>query len=251
MGRMEGENIHEKIKELLGLLPDKLAIVEEQIPLEVQMAYFELSKKFKGNFDSEIVLNNSGILFIPETLLQDKKEILAKLASIDKPEAYRIIEKYLTISDNEIHDWAKLALLENRMSLESSLLEQNQVLISSGLGGKNNKLRYFLVVFNKEQLGFSETRKKVVNNEFDSILKKQHCEIEEVDFFKDYFTMIALIPLETSIRNLFSNSIFECNHYGNFLKENFIITNVKKLSHVEIHNFILRQNTNDNAEQYS
>jgi len=42
---MESANIHEKIKELLGILPDKLAIVEEQIPLEVQMTYFELSKK--------------------------------------------------------------------------------------------------------------------------------------------------------------------------------------------------------------
>ena len=245
---MEGENIHEKIKELLGLLPDKLAIVEEQIPLEVQMAYFELSKKYKGRFDPEFVLTNSENLFLPQTLIQDKKELLAKLASIDRPEAYRIIEKYLLVSDNEIHDWVKLALLENRMSLESSLLEQNQVLISSGLGGKNDKLRYFLVVFNKEQLGFSETRKKVVQNEFETILKKQKCEIEEVVYFKDYFTMLTLIPLEISIRNLFSSSIIECNHYGNFLKKNFIITNVKQLSFDEIQNFILRQNPINNAE---
>jgi len=238
---MEGENIHEKIKELLGLLPDKLAIVEEQIPLEVQMAYFELSKKYKGRFDPEFVLTNSENLFLPQTLIQDKKELLAKLASIDRPEAYRIIEKYLLVSDNEIHDWVKLALLENRMSLESSLLEQNQVLISSGLGGKNDK-------FNKEQLGFSETRKKVVQNEFETILKKQKCEIEEVVYFKDYFTMLTLIPLEISIRNLFSSSIIECNHYGNFLKKNFIITNVKQLSFDEIQNFILRQNPINNAE---
>jgi hypothetical protein len=244
MGRMEGENIHEKIKELLGLLPDKLAIVEEQIPLEVQMAYFELSKKYKGAFDSELVLNNSEILFTTETNLQDKREILAKLASIDKPEAYRIIEKYLTISDHEIHDWAKLALLENRMSLESSLLEQNQVLISSGLGGKKDKLRYFLVVFNKERLGFNETRKKVVQNEFETVLKKQQSEMEEVVFYRDYLTMLVLIPLEVSIRNLFLNAIIECNQYGHFLQENFIITNVKKLSHIEIQNFIMRQNGN-------
>lgn len=244
---MEGENIHEKIKELLGLLPDKLAIVEEQIPLEVQMAYFELSKKFKGSFDPEIVLNNSEILFLPETSLQDKKEILAKLASIDKPEAFRMIERFLNISDNETHDWTKLALIENRMSLESSLLEQNQVLISSGLGGKKDKLRYFLVVFNKEGLGFSETRKKIIQNEFEPFLNKQKSEMEEVIFYKDYFTMLVLIPLEVSIRNMFTSSILECNQYGNFLQDNFIITNVKKLSFDEIQNFVLRQNPTDHA----
>jgi len=47
MCRMESANIHEKIKELLGILPDKLAIVEEQIPLEVQMTYLNCQKNLK------------------------------------------------------------------------------------------------------------------------------------------------------------------------------------------------------------
>lgn len=129
MSGMEDENIHNKIKDLLGILPDKYSIIEDQIPIDEQIAYFELSKHYKKNVDEEETLKNSDLLFLPETSIHDKKDILTRLASIEKPKAYRIIEKFLTHSEKEMRGWAKLALLENRMSLESSLLDQNQILI--------------------------------------------------------------------------------------------------------------------------
>lgn len=235
---MEGENIHNKIRELLGQIPDKLAIIEEPIPMETQILYFESSKRFKNNFDKNEILNAAGLLSVPEVPANEKKEILAKLASIDTPEAFRHIEKYLLHAENDIRDWAKLALLESRMLLESSLLDQNQILISSGLGGKENKLRYFIVVFLNDGFAFDDTRKKVVNNEFDPVLLKMNCELEGIRFYKNYLTLTVLIPLEVSIKDAFTMAIFECNQYGNFLSENFIVTNVKVLSATEIRNLL-------------
>jgi hypothetical protein len=248
MSGMVDENIHNKIKDLLGIIPDKYSIIEDQIPIDEQIAYFELSKKYKNNVNEEEVFDNADILFLPETSVHDKKDILTRLASIEKPKAYRIIEKYLNHSEKEIRGWAKLALLENRMSLESSLLEQNQILISTGLGGKNDKLRYFLVVFFKDKLTFNETHKKVVSNEFELIMNKFNSEIEEFFFQQTYVTITTLIPLDVPLKNMFSKAIHECNQFGNFLEDNFIITNVKKLSDAEINNFIHRNNFNDESE---
>ena len=235
---MEPDNIHNKIKELLGKAPDKLAIIEDQIPLEVQMHYFETSKKYKNHIDKAETLEMANLLFVPEVPLEEKKILLAKLSSIEEPEAFRFIEKYLKSAEPENIHWAKLALLECRMLLESSLLEQNQILISSGLGGKNGKLRYFIVIFLKEGYLMDETRKLIVNNEFEPILSKQDCEIENIKFQKNFFTMSVLIPMDVSIKDAFSNAINESNQYGEFLIENFIVTNVKRLTFSEIKNLL-------------
>lgn len=46
--------------------------------------------------------------------------------------------------------------------------------------------------------------------------------------------MLLLLPLKTELQPLFAGIIDECNQYGNFLHENMIITNVKKLTDEEI-----------------
>jgi len=235
---MENDNIYSKINELLGQSPDKFAIIEEQIPIEIQMEYFEFLKRKNKVNDIKDVLLSKELLFIAETPLITKKEILSNLALIDKPEAFRAIEKYSQNPDKELNNWAKLALFESRMLLESSLLEQNRILISSALGGKNNKLRYFIVVFLNEGFTFDDTSKKVIFNEFDTVLKKNNCQPEQFLFYSKFFTLLVLVPLDASLKEAFSNAIDECNQYGQFLMNNFIVTNVKKLSEEEINELI-------------
>jgi hypothetical protein len=245
---MEDNNIQSKINELLGQIPDKLEIIEDKIPIDEQIDYFDTSKRIRKYDDIENALIVKNLLFNELTVLPLKREILSKLALIDKPEAFRTIEKYLINPDKKLTNWAKLALLESRMLLESSILEQNHILISSGLGGKNNKLRYFLVVFLKEGLLFDETRKKVIANEFDEVLKKNNCNAEKLRFFKNFFTLTVLIPLDVSIKNAFSFAIDECNQFGYFLNQNYIVTNVKQLNATEIKGFLKRQSKDNNYE---
>ncbi len=245
---MEDNNIHSKINELLGQNPDNFKIIEDKIPIDEQINYFDTSKRIKGYSDLENVLIVKELLFNSLTVLPLKREILSKLALIDKPEAFRTIEKYLLNPDKKLLNWAKLALLESRMILESSILEQNHILISSGLGGKNNKLRYFLVVFLKEGLLFDETRKKVITNEFDTIFNKNKCSAEKIRYFKHFFTLTVLVPLDVLLKSVFLNAIDECNQFGSFLKDNFIVTNVKQLNATEINNFLSRQSKENSNE---
>jgi len=211
---------------------------------------FLTKKAFNKKLDVVIVYNITAISFIPYLITKIilKKEILSKLACLALPEAYRTIEKYLQLPDKKLINWAKLALFESKMLLESSLLDQSHVLISSGLGGKNNMLRYFIVVYLKNEFSFDATKKKVVVNEFDSVLKKNNCETELLKFYNKYFTLTALIPLNVNLKHTFSDAINECNQYGNFLVDSFIVTNVKKLTISEINSLFDKLNNNVNEQ---
>ncbi len=127
---------------------------------------------------------------------------------------------------------------ESRMLLESRLLDESQVFISTGLGGKEAKLRYFVVLVSRCNMELNETHKKVIINEFDYILKKYNAEVEEKDFSEYMATLLLLLPMNHSLKMVFQEAIKECNKYGDFLNEEFIVTNVKTLSFTEIKHFL-------------
>jgi hypothetical protein len=238
---MGAENIYDKIQEIFGQVPGSFSILEEQIDIDLQMEYFEVSKLAKQDLDETSVMKEKDEIFNPERDQLEKKSLFAKLASLENVEAYRIIEKYLKDETPDLRNWAILALQESRMLLESKLLDENQVFISTGLGGKGSSLRYFIVLILKSGDEFSEWQKKSVRNELEDIMKINDAEIEEIEFTATYATLMAVLPLKVSLKEVFRSAIEECNKYGDFLRTNFIITNVRKLDSREIQEFLKKQ----------
>ena len=74
-----------------------------------------------------------------------------------------------------------------------------------------------------------------------AINNAQGC-IESTEFKGNYAVMLLLLPLKTELQPLFAGIIDECNQYGNFLHENMIITNVKKLTDEEIMHLLHAKN---------
>ena len=199
---MENENIYDKIRELLGNSPGNFNILEEKIDIDLQMQYFEISKNVKENLDQETVLKNKEDIFDPTLPEKTRMTRFAELASIENVEAYRTIEKYISSSQNVLKEWAILALQESRMLLESRLLDENRVFISTGLGGKGTKLRYFVVLLLKEGKEFSDLNKKIVHNEVEMILQKHKGEIEKISFAANYATLLVMYAFRgTNKRN--------------------------------------------------
>ena len=127
------------------------------------------------------------------------------------------------------------------MLLESKILNENKVFISTGLGGKGDKLRYFVVLIGRNISEFSEIHKKIIQNEFEMTLRKYNAEIEEIEYSQAFATLLTIVPLNVTIKQVFKEAIDESNLYGNFLIPNFIITNVKTLSFDEIRDFLEKQ----------
>jgi hypothetical protein len=175
----------------------------------------------------------------PEIPVQDKKRILVSLATIDSVEAFRAIEKYFKAPDPELREWSILAYQESRMIIQSSLLDEQQVYISTGLGGKDQKLRYFAAfIGNDHVFEFSAIQQRLFRTELEFALSKNDGILEEMYFQEDLIITLLLLPVKSNIQSFFVDLINECNQYGDFIRQDVIITNVKRLTVEEIRQFI-------------
>jgi hypothetical protein len=83
------------------------------VHLSVQKEYFNYSKSIDfNNIDYKEVFKESSKLFSENTPVETKRRILILLAHFGTPESYRILEKYLKSSEQNLRDRALLSLKE-------------------------------------------------------------------------------------------------------------------------------------------
>ena len=239
---MAEENIYDKLKEIFGGIPGNLSVLEEEIDINLQVEYYEYAKTHRNSITADEVISRKEIIFEKNVSHEDKKSLFVQLASLDNVEAFRTIERYIQEPERDLREWAVLAYQESRMLLESKILNESQVFISTGLGGKGDKLRYFVVFFSNKGKSFNDFQRKVLENETDFYFKQYDAEIEELEFSEFFATLKVVIPLSVPLKMLFKDIILECNQYGDFLMSNFIITNVRCLSNQEIFDFLCHHN---------
>lgn len=242
---MEENNNLKKIQEAIDSLPDNFSILEEKIDVNLQMEYFDYTREKRNNQKIEDFHAVEEQLNDPEEPPDRKKHLLVQLAGHDEVEAFRIIERFHKRSKGKLRKWAVLALQESRMILQSSLLGEQQVFISTGLGGKGQNIRYFIALMKKDRATpFTETQTRIIETEFRFFLSKSNGELEQIRFEGEFALGSFLFPLKKNLQDIFRSFIEECNQYGNFLHEDVIITNVKTLSVDEVRKF-LKQNSNE------
>jgi len=236
------ENIYDLLNEFLDISDNGINILEEQINSDTQLEYLEFSRNHKNKSGEEDLFLYKDEIFNEDISVDRKKNILVQLASINDVEAYRTIEKYLRKPGIRLYEWAYMALQESRLLIESNLLGESKVLITTGLGGKGLKLRYFIVFFTLDGTSITKLQKKIIKSELDYSLKRKGAEIEDI-IFKDRFACIlSMVPMQIPVQKLFNKILFECNQFGNFLFDDFIITNVKVLSMDEIQELLAINN---------
>jgi hypothetical protein len=218
---------------------DSFALMDEAIDLSIQEEYFSFSETIDfNNVNYEEVLTESNRLFYQHTPIESKKRVLILLAHLGTPESCRILEKYLKISEGNLRDWALLSLRECRTFLESVLLQEETGVISTGLGGKDNKLRYYFIVSSKDGLPFSESQRNTLKRGFETISHKYKSEIEEINFEATYAMIGILIPMDVAVGEVIEEGISECNKMSEFLFPDYYVTNVKKPTPEEISKYL-------------
>jgi hypothetical protein len=235
-------NIYDLLNEYLNIGEDSINILEEQIDSDVQLEYFEYSRNFESKDSAEEIFNNRELIFSSDVPDEHKKNILVQLASINDVEAYRTIQKYLRGPNTLLYHWACMALQESRLLLESNLMDENKVLITTGLGGKGFKLRYFIVFFTDDGSPYTQLQKKIIRSELNYSMNKNGAEIEDILFENCFASILAIVPINIPVQQLFDSVIFECNQLGGFLFNDYIITNHKVLSIEEIQEMLAINN---------
>ena len=239
----EDNDIFKKFRDSFSKIDGHFHILEQRVPVELQMEYFKYSEKIRKDQDKPDISKMDFSVFEdslddPESTVEHKKYVLSMLATSRQVKAYRILEEYAQAPDPDVADWAYMALMESRIALESELSDEKQIYISTGLGGKGEKLRFYVLMTSKGKKPFQEYQRQTIEREFAYYLPKTDCEIERLTIGEQYVELVFLIPVRTDIKATLDRVINECNQYGDFLSNVFTITNVKELTAEEVSEII-------------
>ncbi|MDR1119405.1 MAG: hypothetical protein LBM08_00630 [Dysgonamonadaceae bacterium] len=226
----------EEIRHSLSKVKEHLRILETNVPVEKQMEYFHFSENVRRNAAVKPipVEEQINIINTPDSPEEDKKYYMAVLAQSGNVLAYRALESYASHPNPELKDWADMSLMVARVSLEMELSGEKQIFISTGLGGRGSKLRFFALLKSKHLKPFSSYQKELIEREFPFQIEKNEGFIDELHIEENYVTLLFLIEISINIKGVLDNLIVECNQYGDFMDAGYLLTNVKIYSPKEI-----------------
>ena len=229
----------DQIRDILDDIPERLILAERGIDSSVQQEYLEYTKALDfAQYSEEDISARSHSLFSPSISPEDKKETLAVLAHRGTLEAYRTIERFLKAEEQALESWGVLALQECRMFLESSLSDRNVGILMTGLGGVNNRLRYFLIIRSRSDAVLTGAQKETIEQGFSYICSKFDSILEEIQIHQYYTSMKVLIPMDVAVAEIIEGGIAECNTFGYFLDKNYYVTNVRIPTETEIFDYL-------------
>jgi hypothetical protein len=223
----------------LGGELSSIDIIESPIDPAVQKEYQDLSDSIDfGKVNYVEILAEADKLFVRSVAIEEKKRTLILLAHLRTIESAKILEKYLKNSEGILKDWAALSLKECRMFVENVFLSDGGGFISTGLGGKGNKLRYYFIVSKRQGRPLTGVQEEAVQEAFKASSDEYRSEIEGITSGSNYVMIGILIPMDIAVGVVIEEGIRRCNRTEEFLLNEYYVTNVKKPTEEEISRYL-------------
>jgi hypothetical protein len=219
---------------MLEHLPKNVRVLDLRMNMEEQIEFFSLLAEQKQRSIPEEFKQRLNDLHNPEYPLDQRKKWIAQAVTTDSVEVMRALEKYALDCPEDIRAFAQIAASQSKIFMEASLLNEDQVIIASGLGGSLNKIRYFIVFSSADKSALNELQQSIVRKETSYLFKAQDAEAEEVVFSGYYCKMLVLIPITCNVEQLLRQSIDACNELGNFLSPSPLVSTAKYYSDEEL-----------------
>ena len=218
---MDKENRGELNQEFLEEIPAQFSITEEEIDPNTHNEYYHyLSKINVGEYVEDSALREGEKLFDSTVTFIEKKEIIAILSQIGTVKTYRLIERYVEQSEGELKHWSRAGLRHCQMLLESSLSDKRVGLISAGLGGKGNTIRYIVVVgFLKPDLRHEQ--KRIIEESFQNSCSPYASEAEDFNFTSSYVKVSLLVSMDIAVGSVIEESIQVVNERTSCLYDGY------------------------------
>ncbi|MCL2651192.1 MAG: hypothetical protein FWD60_09250 [Candidatus Azobacteroides sp.] len=224
----DSDDKYRRLQESLSNIQGQFHVLDTHVSVEKQMAYFRYSENLRKSSTQQPPIEETMlILNSPDASEEEKKYAMTVLAISGDVKAYRALEAYTQHPDENLKDWAGMSFIQAKMTLESELSEKKQIFISTGLGGKGDKFRFFTLFKSKNLVPFSPYQIRLIEKEIPFSINEAQGIVEELKVFDNYFTLIFLISIKANIKNIIEGALTECNQYGDFIDRSFIITNVK------------------------
>lgn len=240
----------DQLRDSSGGMKPNLHILNEVIPIEEQMKYFQYSKYVQSEKENTHLDKGYLIakLFTPELNLEDRRYYLSVLAGLIDIAAYRAIETYHSSPlEPELAHWSAMALIESKVLLDAELSGEKQFYVSTGLGGKDSMLRFFSVIASADRNDFTDFQLEILERELRFAFEKNDMKLEELIPKKNYIKMLFLCDLDHDARLVIESAIQEANELGDFIDTRFIMTNIKQIEDAGIEK-MLNDDAKANAE---
>jgi hypothetical protein len=220
----------DKLSQSLSGINGQLQVMESNVPVEKQLEFFKLVNSLKSR-DLPPVEEQIELLGKPELTVEETNVILASLAISCDVKAFRALEKFRELNPGH---FTNMACMQAKMMLQSEFSDKRIVFISTGLGGKDDKLRYTALFKSNRKKIFSGYQRNLIENEIPYYINRHGGEVEEIELGDNYFTVVFLQEFNGDLKTLLENAICECNQYGDFIDNTFIVSNVKRFTKEDI-----------------
>jgi len=218
---------------------NNIDIFEPEVDKDLQIEFIEHLLHRRRTEDDDIQTHIE-LLFDEKTGSDKKKDLIVGLVSSDNVQAYRALEKFeLQENDELLKMWVRLGIHKMRNKFDLLFTDKpKKYLLTSALGGKGTKLRYFCIFTPEHGIKFDALKCDIAEKEIIHFFKKYECDIEQITKDMRFVSFVCLIPINVSVRKLFGEIISSINQLGNFISDKCLINNVKRLSKEEIDQFL-------------
>lgn len=224
----ESEAMLNRVRRMAMKDPTKVVVLNIDVDTAMQVEFFELVAKLAREEDEKKYNKKKLIksLYDPKVSIDTKKLNLARLAGLDDVVVLRQLEKFLGSATPDIEPWAYLAYTQSKLIIETSLLDESKIFVTSGLGGDGHKLRFFACLYAKVPK-LTPAQKKTVKGEIEYAIKKHDGVCEVLNFKQQFISFVFLMPIVVDVLRVIADIVTEINVYGDFINQNTFVTNGK------------------------
>jgi hypothetical protein len=212
--------------------PLKIKLVDVKLDINAQVEYFSLLakalRKYSNEASVEALMEQAFDAGVP---LEERKLMLVRLSCSEEVEVLRALEQHeKNCSDEEIKDILTMCVYQCRNGVESALLGEQHAVLVSGMGGKDNKIRYFAALATLSGQPWTTTEQHLLREELLLASKEHDAVVEMLEFSGKYAKILLLTPITLSPITVVRNAKDASNALGIFINQNEVITNVERLS---------------------
>ncbi len=219
------------------IIPDQFIVTDKELDVELYEQFMTEQEWIDPQPNYADLIRQDEQLSGNTMPISEKKRILVQLSCRGTAEAYRLLQEYCTRPDSVLAEWSRIALYECRMRLESDLLDEPVGLISTGLGGDGERLRYiFVLVFQGEAP--AEGQQQEAREGLDKVCQQHRSVIEQAQFRPTCFYVQVLVPIDVAVGKVIEKSIVRFNRVAEVFLKDYLVTNVSVPTDEEIREFL-------------
>ncbi|MDR2814549.1 MAG: hypothetical protein LBB79_07865 [Prevotellaceae bacterium] len=210
--------------------PHKIKVVDLELDIKTQMEYFAFLSEASQEYGNENPTNAfREQAFDTSVPLKERKRKLAWLSCSEEVEVLRTLEQYEESCPEDVKDFVTMCIYQCRTGIESALLGERHAVVVSGMGGKDNRIRYFAALATLSGEPWSTTEQHLLHEELMLTSKEYDAVVEMLEFSGKYAKMLLLTPITLSPVTIVRKAKNASNELGVFISQQEVITNISLL----------------------